>query len=146
MTTVLVSAYQTLMARAPGAAFRKARALYLNKYPFPDNDPSRAFRLFVCRETLDEGVRPADDGNPDHQIVTLTSTAEELAVVHWQQPTAPDPDAVMSYLEEVWSLDLEASALTSQSAPWFRDGGHQTRLLAPSVLQIRQESLLTLRD
>ena len=146
MTTVLVSAYQTLMAKAPGAAFRKARALYLNKYPFPESDPHRVFRLFVCRETLNEGLRPAHDGNPDHQIVTLTSTAEELAVVHWQQPTAPDPDAVMSYLEEVWSLDLEASALTSQSAPWFRDGGHQTRLLAPSVLQIRQESLLTLRD
>lgn len=146
MTTVLVSAYQTLMAKAPGAAFRKARALYLNKYPFPDSDPNRAFRLFVCRETLDEGLRPAHDGNPDHQIVSLTSTAEELAVVHWQQPGAPDPNAVVRYLQDVWSLDLDSSALTSQSAPWFRNGGHQTRLLAPPGLQIRQESLLTLRD
>lgn len=146
MQNVLFSAYQTLMAKAPGAAFRKARALYLNKYSFPDSNPNNAFRLFVCREALDEGLRPADDGNPDHQIVSLTSTALELAVVHWQNPTAAETETVLRYLHDHWGLPLEPSALSPKNEPWFRDGGHQTRLAAPSGLQIRQESLLTLRD
>ena len=146
MQNALFSAYQTLMAKAPGAAFRKARALYLNKYSFPEKESSSAFRLFICRETLEEGLRPADDGNPDHQIVSLTTTAQELAVVHWQNPAAPDMEALTTYLREEWYWEVDPSDLTPWSEPWFREGGHQSRLKAPSGLQIKQESLLTLRE
>ena len=146
MENALFSAYRTLMAKAPGAAFRKARALYLNKYSFPEHNPSSAFRLFICRESLDEGLRPADDGNPDHQIVSLTSTALELAVVHWQTPVAPNAEALTTYLRDNWFWEVDPSAFTSWKEPWFRDGGHQSRLKAPAGLQIRRESLLTLLE
>lgn len=49
MASTLHHAYQTLMTKAPGAAFRRARSLYLNKYAFPDPNPDSAFRLFVSR-------------------------------------------------------------------------------------------------
>ena len=102
MASTLHHAYQTLMTKAPGAAFRRARTLYLNKYAFPDPNPDSAFRLFVSREALEEGLRPADDGNPEHSIVTLTATALELAVVHWQQPRHQQPPC-WTTSKDTWS-------------------------------------------
>ena len=40
MSEQLQQAYNALMVKAPGAAFQKARALYLNKYPLPQADGS----------------------------------------------------------------------------------------------------------
>ena len=146
MASTLHHAYQTLMTKAPGAAFRRARSLYLNKYAFPDPNPDSAFRLFVSREALEEGLRPADDGNPEHSIVTLTATALELAVVHWQQPEAPTTAALLDYLRDTWSMQPDPSSWHQPSESWFRNGGHQTRLAAPEGLLIKQQSLLTLRE
>ena len=47
MSEQLQQAYNTLMAKAPGAAFQKARALYLNKYPLPQADSTVPLRLYV---------------------------------------------------------------------------------------------------
>lgn len=87
----LLEAYATLMSRAPGAAFRKARALYLNKYSLPQADEQTPFKLFVCDEQLTETVEPIDSGDPQERLVTLRSTPGALALVHWQQ-NCPAPD------------------------------------------------------
>ena len=44
MSEQLQQAYNALMVKAPGAAFQKARALYLNKYPLPQADGSALLR------------------------------------------------------------------------------------------------------
>ena len=62
MSEQLQQAYNALMVKAPGAAFQKARALFLNKYPLPQADGSAPLRLFVCDEQLEESIQPANDG------------------------------------------------------------------------------------
>ncbi len=44
----LLLAYTTLMEKAPGAAFRRARELYLNKYCVPQGNTDHPLRLCVC--------------------------------------------------------------------------------------------------
>ena len=56
MSEQLQQAYNALMVKAPGAAFQKARALYLNKYPLPQADGSAPLRLYVCDERLEESI------------------------------------------------------------------------------------------
>ena len=58
MSEQLQQAYNALMVKAPGAAFQKARALYLNKYPLPQADGSAPLRLYVCDEQLEESIQP----------------------------------------------------------------------------------------
>ena len=92
----LLEAYATLMSRAPGAAFRKARALYLNKYSLPQDDEQTPLQLFVCDEQLTETVEPVEGGDPQQRPVTLRSTPGALALVHWQQ-TCPAPDNLVRH-------------------------------------------------
>ena len=146
MTQTLQNAYNALMARAPGAAFPKARRLYLNKYQLPQSDDSAGLRLFVSEESLDEFQQPAEDGEPHHRIVTLTSRPRQLAVVHWQQPQAPDRDSLHRWLKTAWNLDAGELTLTPWPEPWFRDGGHQLRFQAPTGLIWQQRSRLTLLE
>ena len=85
----LLLAYTTLMNKAPGAAFRRARELYLNKYCVPQGNTDHPLRLFVCDEQTDESEAPAPDGQPGHRLVTLTSRPGQLAIVHWQRTFRP---------------------------------------------------------
>ena len=142
----LIEAYAALMSRAPGAAFQRARSLYLNKYPLPQETGDTSLRLFVVDEQLDETVQPAGDGNPAHRLVTLTSRPGALAIVHWQQPTPPSAEQLQAYLSETWQLDPTLFSVQPQNQPWFRDGGHQSRLAAPNDLIWQQRSLLTLSE
>ncbi|WP_232199880.1 hypothetical protein [Synechococcus sp. CC9616] len=146
MKQTLQNAYNALMAKAPGAAFPRARRLYLNKYQLPQSDEKHGLRLFVSEESLDESQHPAEDGEPHHRIVTLTSTPRELAVVHWQQPEAPEQADLQRWLDTAWGLDAEELTLTPWPEPWFRDGGHQTRFQPPRGLIWQQHSLLTLLE
>ena len=96
MTEPLLQAYKDLLTRAPGAAFRRARSLYLNKYPLPEASGQHALRLFVCNEQLVETMEPANDGNKAHRIVTLTTTVVQFALVHWQHQDAPADEALLA--------------------------------------------------
>ena len=140
----LLEAYATLMSRAPGAAFRKARALYLNKYSLPQADEQTPLKLFVCDEQLTETVEPIDSGDPQERLVTLRSTPGALALVHWQQNCPAPDDLVRHYLRQSWGLDHEALNLNVCLEPWFRNGGHQIRITPPTGLFIQQHSLLSL--
>ena len=134
------------MNRAPAASFRKARALYLNKYPLPQTDEQGPLRLFVCDEQLTETVEPVEGGDPQQRRVTLRSSPGALAVVHWQQMAAPPEDLVRQYLQQLWGLDSDALTLEVWSEPWFRNGGHQTRIAPPEELFIQKQSLLSLGE
>ncbi len=142
----LLEAYATLMSRAPGAAFRKARALYLHKYSLPQADEQTPLKLFVCDEQLRETVEPVESGDPQQRLVTLRSTPGALALVYWQQ-TDPAPDhLVRRYLLQSWGLDPEALILKAWSEPWFRNGGHQIRITPPTGLFVQQQCLLSLSE
>ena len=142
----LLLAYTTLMDKAPGAAFRRARELYLNKYCVPQGNADHPLRLFVCDEQTDEAVVPAPDGEPGHRLVTLTSRPGQLAIVHWQQTCPPTPPLLKSYLADEWQLNADELDLVVCTSPWFRDGGHQTRFSPPANLIFQQQSLLTLKE
>ena len=140
----LLEAYAALMRRAPGAAFSKARALYLNKYSLSMADEQTPLKLFVCDEQLTETVEPMEGGDPQQRLVTLRSTPGALALIHWQQ-TGPAPDdLVLHYLRQSWGLDPEALTLNVCSEPWFRNGGHQIRITPPTGLFFQQQCLLSL--
>ena len=142
----LLEAYAALMRRAPGAAFRKARALYLNKYSLPMADEQTPLKLFVCDEQLTETVEPVEGGDPQQRLVTLRSTPGALALIHWQQ-TGPAPDdLVLHYLRQSWGLDPEALTLNVCSEPWFRNGGHQIRITPPTGLFFQKKILLSLSE
>ena len=142
----LLLAYTTLMDKAPGAAFRRARELYLNKYCVPQGNADHPLRLFVCDEQTDETVVPAPDGEPGHRLVTLTSRPGQLAIVHWQQTCPPTPLLLESYLAEEWELHANDLDLTACTSTWFREGGHQTRFTPPANLIVQQQTLLTLKE
>jgi len=146
MTQKLQDAYQALMVKAPGAAFPKARNLYLKKYQLPQADESSELRLFVSEESLEETQQPAGDGPEQHRIATLTSIPMQLAVVHWQQPEAPEQDKLRRWLKSVWDLEADQLTLTPFAEPWFREGGHQTRFSPPDGVIWQQRSRLTLMD
>ena len=67
----LLLAYTTLMNKAPGAAFRRARELYLNKYCVPQGNTDHPLRLFVCDEQTDESEAPAPDRPVSYTHLTL---------------------------------------------------------------------------
>ena len=140
----LREAYEALMSRAPGAAFHRARELYFNKYPLPQGESEPDLRLYLVDEQLKETSQPADDGNASHRLVTLSSRPGALAVVHWQRIDAPSAEQVNAYLSVTWGLDPDQLNQKTLEQPWFRDGGHQIRLTAPSDLVWRKSSLLTL--
>ncbi len=146
MSEQLQQAYNALMAKAPGAAFQKARTLYLNKYPLPQADSSGLLRLFVCDEQLEESIQPANDGDPNHRLATLRSRPGQLAVVHWQQAHAPEPEQLRHYFQETWTLNLDELEIEVLNTPWFRGGGHQSRFEAPTGLSWQQQTLLTLKE
>lgn len=146
MGETLLQAYTTLMNKAPGAAFRRARELYLNKYSVPQGNTDHPLRLFVCDEQTDERMVPAPDGQPGHRLVTLTSRPGQLAIVHWQQTSPPPQLMLESYLAEEWQLNADELDLVACTSPWFRDGGHQTRFSPPANLIFQQQSLLTLKE
>ena len=140
----LREAYEALMSRAPGAAFHRARGLYFNKYPLHQGESEPDLRLYVVDEQLKETIQPAEDGNASHRLVTLTSRPGALAIVHWQRADAPTAEKVKTYLSVTWGLDPDRLNQQPLEQPWFRDGGHQIRLTAPSDLVWRKFSLLTL--
>ena len=142
----LIEAYAALMTKAPGAAFQRARSLYLNKYPLPQDEPDASLRLFVVDEQLEETIQAAEDGNPSHRLVTLTSRPGALAIVHWQRADAPSTEQLESYLSSTWQLNPEHFNLQPFEQPWFRYSGHQCRLATPEGLIWRQRSLLTLPE
>ena len=142
----LLEAYATLMSRAPGAAFRKARGLYLNKYPLPQANEQTPLKLFVCDEQLTETMEPVEGGDHQQRLVTLRSTPGALALVHWQQICPAPDELVRDYLCLSWGLDPEALILNVCSEPWFRNGGHQIRITPPTGLFVQQHSLLSLSE
>ena len=146
MSEQLQQAYNALMVKAPGAAFQKARALYLNKYPLPQADGNAPLRLYVCDEQLEELIQPANDGDPNHRLAILRSRPGQLAVVHWQQPHPAKQEQLRHYLKESWYLDLDELQIEALSTPWFREGGHQTRFAPPTGLSWQQQTLLTLKE
>jgi hypothetical protein len=146
MGETLLLAFTSLMEKAPGAAFRRARELYLNKYCVPQGNTNHPLRLFVCDEQTDESEAPAPDGQPWHRLVTLTSSPGQLAIVHWQQTSPPTPLMLESYLAEEWELHADDLELATCTSPWFREGGHQTRFTPPADLIFQQQSLLTLKE
>ena len=146
MTEPLLQAYKDLLTRAPGAAFRRARSLYLNKYPLPEASGQHALRLFVCNEQLVETMEPANDGNKAHRIVTLTTTVVQFALVHWQRQDAPADEAIAQYLRRQWEIDSNQVLLEPQAESWFREGGHQLRFSPPQPICIQQRTLLTLAE
>jgi hypothetical protein len=113
----LLLAYTTLMDKAPGAAFRRARELYLNKYCVPQGNADHPLRLFVCDEQTDESRGPAPDGEPGHRLVTLTSRPGQLAIVHWQQTCPPTPLMLESYLADEWQLNADELDLVGLHQP-----------------------------
>ncbi|MAR06746.1 MAG: hypothetical protein CL862_06565 [Cyanobium sp. NAT70] len=146
MSEILQQAYNALMAKAPGAAFPRARTLYLNKYPLPHSTDDTSLRLYVCEEQLDESQQPAPDGEEGHRIVTLTARPVRLALVHWQSMAQPVNDQVLNYLQRCWELDAKQLKLEHSSEPWFRNGGYQMRFTPPKQLIWQQQSLLTLPE
>ena len=146
MSEQLQQAYNALMVKAPGAAFQKARALYLNKYPLPQADSTAPLRLYVCNEQLEESIQPANNGDPNHRLAILRSRPGQLAVVHCQQPHPPVPEQLRHYLQEAWFLNMDELAIEPLSTPWFREGGHQSRFAAPTGLSWQQQILLTLKE
>ena len=142
----LLEAYATLMSRAPGAAFRKARALYLNKYSLPQADEQTPLKLFVCDEQLTETMEPVEGGDHQQRLVTLRSTPGALALVHWQQICPAPDELVRDYLCLSWGLDPEALILNVCSEPWFRNGGHQIRITPPTGLFVQRQTLLSLNE
>ena len=146
MSEQLQQAYNALMVKAPGAAFQKARALYLNKYPLPQADSNAPLRLYVCDEQVEESIQPATDGDPNHRLAILRSRPGQLAVVHWQQPHPAEQEQLRHYLQESWSLDLDELQIEALSTPWFREGGHQSRFASPKGLSWQKQTLLTLKE
>ena len=146
MSEQLQQAYNALMVKAPGAAFQKARALYLNKYPLPQADSTAPLRLYVCNEQLEESIEPANDGDPNHRLAILRSRPGQLAVVHWQQPHPPVTEQLRYYLQEAWFLNMDELAIEALSTPWFREGGHQSRFAAPTGMSWERINVLILKQ
>lgn len=126
----LQQAFESMMQRAPSALFRKARALYLQKYPLDGRDCTSPLRLFVKQETIDEQI--VTGSNPGERLAVVTIKPVQLALVHWQQPRAASDSDIGAYFQEQWGM--ETPTLEPQDDPWFRDGGHQSLLRAPEEL------------
>ena len=137
----LQRALEQLMARAPSALFKRARRLYLDKYPLDGRDCSSALRLFVAEEQVDEWVEPDPQAAPSGKIAVVTSRPTHLALVHWQQLEAASELMCSDYLQNTWGLD--PTCFKAKTDPWFRNGGHQKQAQAPEGLIWTRRSAFT---
>ena len=128
----LTDAYAELLSRAPAPLFARARQLYLKKYSLDGRTTQSPLRLFVVQETLDEQVEADQEAGPLGRIVTLQSSTEELALVHWQQHEPPGQTLLETYLQQSWQL--QPSQLSPVEERWFRNGGFQLRMTLPEPL------------
>ena len=126
----LQQAFEHLMQRAPSALFKKARALYLCKYPLDGRDCSSPLRLFITQEAVEEDI--VTGGSEGERLATVSIRPVELALVHWQQAQPATEEQIKTYFQEQW--DLEVPTLTPLQQSWFREGGHQSRFAAPDGL------------
>ena len=127
----LQQAFETLMQRAPSALFKRARSLYLSKYPLDGRDTTSNLRLFVSKEHIDEQI--VAGGSEGERLAVVSITPIELTLVHWQQPNPASVEAQRAYFREQWGMDLPTLHPLAES--WFREGGHQSTLVAPQGLQ-----------
>ena len=134
-------ALEQLMARAPSALFKRARRLYLDKYPLDGRDCSGALRLFVAEERVEEWVEQDPQEAPSGKIAVVTSRPTRLSLVHWQQNEAPSEQLCSDYLQNTWGLD--PSCFKAFNEPWFRNGGHQKQAQAPEGLIWTRRSAFT---
>ena len=123
-------AFETLMERAPSALFKKARALYLCKYPLDGRDCSNALRLFIAQEAIEEQV--VGGGSEGERLGVLSIKPVTMALVHWQQAESATEKVIEDYFQQRWGMD--APELSPQSNAWFREGGHQSLFNPPEGL------------
>ena len=135
----LSEAFEALMNRAPALVFPKARQLYLNKYPIDGRDAEGPMRLFVQREECKETVEPRLIDDEARRMAIVSIRPITLAVVHWQNSNAPEPEQLQNYLS-YWGLN--STPLEAQSEQWFREGGFQMLLPAPFQLHWQREALM----
>ena len=127
----LQQAFETLMQRAPSALFKRARSLYLSKYPLDGRDTTSNLRLFVNKEHIDEQI--VAGGSEGERLAVVSIKPIELTLVHWQQPDPASVEVQRAYFREQWGIDLPTLHPLAES--WFREGGHQSTLVAPQGLQ-----------
>ena len=120
------------MERAPSALFKRARRLYLDKYPLDGRDCTSALRLFVAEERVEEWVEPDPEAAPSGQIAVVTTKPTLLSLVHWQQNDPASEQICSDYLQNTWGLD--PTCFKAFNDPWFRNGGHQKQAQAPDGL------------
>ena len=125
-------ALEQLMERAPSALFKRARRLYLDKYPLDGRDCTSALRLFVAEERVEEWVEPDPEAAPSGQIAVVTTKPTRLSLVHWQQNDQASEQICSDYLQNTWGLD--PTCFKAFNDPWFRNGGHQKQAQAPDGL------------
>ena len=125
-------ALEQLMERAPSALFKRARRLYIDKYPLDGRDCNSALRLFVAEERVEEWVEPDPGAAPLGKIAVVSTRPTRLSLVHWQQNDPASEEMCSNYLQNTWGLDpADFKALKD---PWFRNGGHQKQAQAPDGL------------
>ena len=134
-------ALEQLMQRAPSALFKRARRLYLDKYPLDGRDCSSALRLFVAEERVEEWVEPDPGAAASGQIAVVSTQPTRLSLVHWQQSEPASEQMCSDYLQHTWGLD--PSCFKAINEPWFRNGGHQMQAHAPDGLILTRRSAFT---
>jgi hypothetical protein len=141
----LQDALEQMMAHAPSALFKRARRLYLDKYPLDGRDCSSALRLFVAEERVEEWVEPDPEVEPVGKIAVVTIRPTRLSLVHWQKIEAASEQMCSDYLQSTWGLD--PTCFESLNAPWFRNGGHQQQAPAPDgLIWTRRSAFTPLKD
>jgi len=138
----LQQAFETLMQRAPSALFKRARSLYLSKYPLDGRDTDRKLRLFVSKEHVEEQI--VAGGSEGERLAVVSIKPIELTLVHWHQAAPASQDAQQTYFMEQWGMDVPV--LHPQEESWFREGGHQSTLIAPEGLQWVRSSPMPSND
>ena len=138
----LQQAFETLMQRAPSALFKRARSLYLSKYPLDGRDTTSNLRLFVSKEHVEEQI--VAGGSEGERLAVVSIKPIELTLVHWHQPAPASQEAQRAYFSEQWGMQLPA--LQPQAESWFREGGHQSTLIAPEGLQWVRSSPMPSND
>jgi len=131
------------MKRAPSALFKRARRLYLDKYPLDGRDYEGALRLFVAAEQIQEWVEP-DPETATGQIAVVTIRPTRLALVHWQSDRAAPEQLISDYLANTWALN--AKTFSPMETPWFRNSGHHQQGEAPAGLIWTRRSPFTTRQ
>ena len=135
-------ALEQLMQRAPSALFKRARRLYLDKYPLDGRDCSHALRLFVADERVEEWVEPDPEAAASGQLAVVSTRPTLLSLVHWQQNGPASEQMCSDYLHHTWGLD--PTVFQALNDPWFRNGGHQMQAQAPDgLIWIRRSAFST---